>query len=165
MLSARGLAHSIMQNVYFRMVLNKQYSMPNEALMSSWVPHGVPFGSCQQQEWSINGRFVHAMHYARCNRSKKAGCPQSLLNTRFSVSLPTNEVPASHLLGLYHSLSEALGHRTYEASALEEDSLIATLELTVFTGFQKGGISKSLSEAIGRMQVVRSIQKPMLLAC
>ena len=63
--------------------------------------------------------------------------------------------PASHLLGLYNSLSEALGHRTYEASALEEDSLVATLELTVFTGFQKGGISKSLLEAIGRMQVVR----------
>ena len=59
-MSARGLAHSIMQNVYFPMVLNKQYSMPNEALMSSWVPHGVPFGSCQQQEWSINGRFVEA---------------------------------------------------------------------------------------------------------
>ena len=94
LLSARGLAHSIMQKVYFPMVLNKQYSMPNEALMSSWVPHGVPFGSCQQQEWSINGRFVHAMHYVRCNRSKKAGCPQSLLNTRFSVSLPTNEVPS-----------------------------------------------------------------------
>ena len=91
MLSARGLAHSIMQNVYFPMVLNKQYSMPNEALMSSWVPHGVPLGSCQQQEWSINGRFVHAMHHVRCNRSKKAGCPQSLLNTQFSVSLPTNE--------------------------------------------------------------------------
>ena len=34
MLSARGLAHSIMQNVYFPMVPNKQYSMPNEALMS-----------------------------------------------------------------------------------------------------------------------------------
>ena len=34
MLSAQGLAHSIMQNVYFPMVLNKQYSMPNEALMS-----------------------------------------------------------------------------------------------------------------------------------
>ena len=34
MLSARGLAHSIMQYVYFPMVLNKQYSMPNEALMS-----------------------------------------------------------------------------------------------------------------------------------
>ena len=94
MLSARGLVHSIMQNVYFPMVLNKQYSMPNEAPMSSWVPHGVPFGSCQQQEWSINGRFVHAMHYVRCNRSKKAGCPQSLLNTRLSVSLPTNEVPS-----------------------------------------------------------------------
>ena len=93
-MSARGLAHSIMQNVYFPIVLNKQYSMPNEALMSSWVPHGVPFGSCQQQEWSINGRFVHAMHYVRCNRSKKAGCPQSLLNTRFSVSLPINEVPS-----------------------------------------------------------------------
>ena len=73
--------------------------------------------------------------------------------------------PASHFLGLYNNLSEALGHRTYEASALEEDSLIATLELTVFTGFQKGGISKSLLEAIGRMQVVRGIQKPMLLAC
>ena len=94
MLSARGLAHSIMQNVYFPMVLHKQYSMPNEALMSSWVPLGVPFGSCQQQEWSINGRFVHAMHYVRCNRSKQAGCSQSLLNTRFSVSLPTNEVPS-----------------------------------------------------------------------
>ena len=66
---------------------------------------------------------------------------------------------ASHLLGLYNSLSEALGHRMYEASALEEDSLIAALELTVFTGFQKGGISKSLLEAIGRMQVVRGIQK------
>ena len=94
MLSAQGLAHSIMQNVYFPMVLNKQYSIPNEALMSSWVPHGVPFGSCQQQEWSINGRFVHAIQYVRCNRSKKASCPQSLLNTRFSVSLPTNEVPS-----------------------------------------------------------------------
>ena len=70
--------------------------------------------------------------------------------------------PASHLLGLYNSLSEVLGHRTYEAGALEEDSLIATLELTVFTGFQKGGISKSLLEAIGRVQVVRGIQKPML---
>ena len=34
MLSARGLAHSILQNVYFPMVLNKPYSMPNEALMS-----------------------------------------------------------------------------------------------------------------------------------
>ena len=94
MLSARGLAHSIMQNVYFPMVLNKQYSIPNEALMSSWVPHGVPFGSCQLQELSINGLFVHEMHYVRCNRSKKAGCPQSLLNTRFSVNLPTNEVPS-----------------------------------------------------------------------
>ena len=70
MLSARGLAHSFMQNVYFPMVLNKQYSMPNEALMSQSVPHGVPFGSCQQQEWSIIGRLVHAMHYVRCNRSK-----------------------------------------------------------------------------------------------
>ena len=154
-----------MQNVYFPMVLNKQYSMPNEALMSSWVPHGVPIGSCQQQEWSFNGRFVHAIHYVRCNRSKKAGCPQSLLNTRFSVSLLQMRCPASHLLGLYNSLSEALGHRTYEASALEEDRLIAALELTVFTGFQKGGISKSILEAIGRMQVVRGIQKPMLLAC
>ena len=78
------------------------------------------------------------------------------------------EHSASHnkyLLGLYNSLSEALAHRTHEASALEEDSLIAALELTVFTGFQKGGISKSLLEAIGRMQVVRGIQKPMLLAC
>ena len=56
--------------------------------MSSWVPHGVRLGSCQQQELSINGRFVHAMHYVRCNRSKKAGCHQSLLNTRFSLSLP-----------------------------------------------------------------------------
>ena len=54
MLSARGLAHSMMQNVYYPMVLNKQYSMPNEPLMYSPVPHGVPFGSCQQQEWSIN---------------------------------------------------------------------------------------------------------------
>ena len=141
------------------MVLKKQYSMQNEALMSSWVPHGVPFGSCQQQEWSINGRIVHAMHYVRCNRSKKAGCPQSLLNTQFSVRLPTNEVPRPHPLGLYNSLSETLGHRTYEASALEEDSLIAALELTVLTGFQKRGISKSLLEAIGRMQVVRGIQK------
>ena len=94
MLSARGLAYSILQNVCFPMVLKEQYSMPNEAQMSSWVPHGVPFGSCQQQEWSINGRFVHAMHYVRCNRSKKAGCPRSLQNTRFSVSLPTNEVPS-----------------------------------------------------------------------
>ena len=34
MLSARGLAHSIMQNVYFPMDLKRQYSMPNEALMS-----------------------------------------------------------------------------------------------------------------------------------
>ena len=99
MLSARGPAHSIMQNVSFRMVLNKQYIMPNEALMSSWVPHGVPLGSCQQQEWSINGRFVHAMHYVRCIRSKKAGCPQSLLNTRFPVSLPTNEVPSPPSFG------------------------------------------------------------------
>ena len=166
MLSARGLAHSIMQNVDFPIVLNKQYSMPNEALMSSWEPHGVPFGSCQQQEWSISGRFVHAMHYVRCNRSKKAGCPQSLLDTHdFQLVYLQMRCPASHLLGLYNSLSEALGHRTYEASALEGDSLIATLELTVFTGFQKGGISKSLLEAIGRMQVVRGIQKPMLLAC
>ena len=70
MLSARGLTHSIMQNVYFPMVLIKKYSMPNEAVMSSWVRDGVPFGSRQQQEWSINGRFVHAMHHERCNRSK-----------------------------------------------------------------------------------------------
>ena len=34
MLSARGLAHSIMQNVYFAMVLKKKNSMPNEALVS-----------------------------------------------------------------------------------------------------------------------------------
>ena len=34
MFSARGLAHTIMQIVYFPMVLNKQYSMPDEALMS-----------------------------------------------------------------------------------------------------------------------------------
>ena len=40
----------------------------------------------------------------------------------------------------------------------------ATPELTVFTGFHKGGISKSLLEAIGRIQVVRGIPKPMLLA-
>ena len=73
--------------------------------------------------------------------------------------------PASHLLRLYNSLSEALRHMTYEASALEEDSLNATLELTFLTGFQKGGISKKLLEAIGRMQVVKGIQKPMLLAC
>ena len=73
--------------------------------------------------------------------------------------------PAFHLLGLYNSLSEALGHRTYEASALEEDNLIATLDLTVFTGFQKRGISKSRLEAMGRIQVVRGIQKPILLAC
>ena len=73
--------------------------------------------------------------------------------------------PPSHLSGLYNSLTEALGHRTYDASALEEDGLIATLELTVFRGFQKEGISKSLLEAIGRMQVVRGIQKPRLLAC
>ena len=72
---------------------------------------------------------------------------------------------ASHRFGLYNSLSEALGHRMYEASALEEDNLIPTLELTVFTGFQKGGVSKSLLEAICRMQVVRGIRKPMLLAC
>ena len=43
--------------------------------------------------------------------------------------------------------------------ALQEDCLNATLELTVFKGFQKGGMSKSLFEAIGRMQVVRGIQK------
>ena len=73
--------------------------------------------------------------------------------------------PACHLLGLYNSLSEELGHRTYEASALEENSLIATLELTFFTGFQKGGISNCFLEGIGRMGVVRGIQKPMLLAC
>ena len=34
MLSARGLTHSIMQHAYSPMVLNKQYSMPIEALMS-----------------------------------------------------------------------------------------------------------------------------------
>ena len=49
--------------------------------------------------------------------------------------------------------------------ALQEECLNATLELTVFTGFQKGGISKSLFEAIARMQVVRGIKKTIFLAC
>ena len=70
MWSARGLAHSIMYNLLFLVVLNKEYSMQNEALMSQMVPHVVPLGSSQQQEWSINGFLVHGMHYLRCNAFK-----------------------------------------------------------------------------------------------
>ena len=43
--------------------------------------------------------------------------------------------------------------------ALQEECLNATLEVTVFTGFEKGGISKSLFEDMGRMQVVRGMKK------
>ena len=39
----------MMEKVYFLMVVNKDYSLPNEALMSQLLPHLVPFGLCQQQ--------------------------------------------------------------------------------------------------------------------
>ena len=68
---------SIMYNLHFPIVLNKEYSMPDEALMSQWVPHVVPFRSCQQQ-WSIIGFSANAMHYVRCNALQQLGCPQYL---------------------------------------------------------------------------------------
>ena len=49
------------------MVLKKQYSMPDEALVSQLVPHAVPFGSYQQQEWAIKVFLVHAMNFLRLN--------------------------------------------------------------------------------------------------
>ena len=49
------------------MVLKKECSMPNEAVMSHCVPHAVPFASCQQQKWSINGFLFHAIQYVTCN--------------------------------------------------------------------------------------------------
>ena len=104
------------------------------------------------------------MHYVRCNRSEQRVALSPCQPHDFQLVYLQMRCPASHFSGLYNSLPEALGHRTYEASAREEDSLIATLELTVFTGFEKGGISKSLSDAIGGIQVVRGIEKPMLLA-
>ena len=67
MLSARGLAHSIIYNVYFLLVLNKEYSMTNEALMSQWMPHVVPFWSREQQEWSMHGFLFPVVHHVRCN--------------------------------------------------------------------------------------------------
>ena len=48
---------------------------------------------------------------------------------------------------------------------LQEGCLNATLQLTVLTGLEQGGMSKTLFEAIGRMQVVTGVKKTIFFAC
>ena len=73
--------------------------------------------------------------------------------------------PASHLRGCITVFQKRRVTGRMKQGALQKECLNAFLELTVFTGFENGGISKSLFEAIGRMQVVRGIKKTIFLAC
>ena len=109
----------------------------------------------------VVNQWICCSHHALCKVQwiSIVGCPQSSVRTRFSVDLPTNEVPSVLSSGLYNSSHKRWVTGRMKQVALQEECLNATLELTVFTGFQKGGMSKGLFEAIGRKQVVRGIKK------
>ena len=71
-------------------------------------------------ESSKSGPSIFCSRHALCKVQYIliACCPQSSVNMRFTVDLPTNEVPSLLFSGLYSSFSEALGHRTYETRCL-----------------------------------------------
>ena len=127
--------------------------------MSQWVPHVVPFGSCQQQEWWINGFLVHAMHYVTFNGFQYQVALSPRYTRVFQLIYQQMRCPTSYLRGCITVSQKRWVTGRMKQGALQEECRNPTLELIVFTGFEKGGMSKSLFEAIGRMQVVRGIKK------
>ena len=60
---------------FSEMSFSSEHTFGNKRLyihlgLYSLLPPVVPFGSCEQQEWSINAFHVHAMHYVKCNGFK-----------------------------------------------------------------------------------------------
>ena len=87
------------------------------------------------------------------------GLPSVLGKHSFQLIYQQMRCPASYLRGCITVSQKRWVTGSMKQGALQEECLKATLELTVVTGFRKGGTSKSLVEAIGRMQVVRGIKK------